>query len=276
MAPVRGEEELMPEETYRLTPVSEALRGVRLASDRPMVAQVYEILRARIVGVDFLPGQRLSEKEISSALEASKTPVREALIKLEDVGLVDIIPRSGTYVTPIRIGRYLEASFVRCNLERGAAQRAAAASDHRKIAERLERIRDEQQEALSAADYLTFFRLDQRLHRSIFEMTGIPGVWHTIIQTQADVDRVRHLKRIHNIRRGPKVVAEHGEIIEAIRRGEPEAAADALVRHLGTPDQKLDDFSQHPVLQNFIDTINTRLPARAAPSQVTAAEEEMQ
>lgn len=252
----------MLEGDYRLTHVSEALRGVRLSSDSSMVSQIYDILRARIVSVDFLPGQRLSEKEIASALNASKTPIREALIKLEDAGLVEVVPRSGTYVTPIRIDRYVEACFVRLNLEIGAVKRAAGAQDHAAIAGQLDDIVADQKAALAASDFLSFFDLDQRLHCAIFELSGIGGVWTTITQAQSEVDRIRHLKRIHNIRRGPTVVREHEAIVDAIRRGDPDGAQAELVGHLGSLQAEIDGLRQHPVLLSFIDTLNSRLPAR--------------
>ena len=59
------------------------------------------------------------------SLKASKTPVREALIRLEDAGLVTIVPKSGSFVAPIRIDRYIDACFIRLQLETGAVRRAA-------------------------------------------------------------------------------------------------------------------------------------------------------
>lgn len=253
--------------------LSDTLGSAKLVADRSMVAQIFDILRARIVAVDFLPGQRLSEKEISVALGASKTPVREALIKLEDSGLVDIVPRSGTYVTPIRIDRYIEACFVRLNLEIGAVRRAAGAADHAEIARQLDAIVAEQRAALAANDYLAFFDLDQRLHRQIFELSGIGGVWATISQTQAEVDRVRHLKRIHNISRGDEVLREHAAIVDAIREGDPAGAEKALVRHLGSLEAERDGLRRHPVLLNFIDTLNSRLPDRGGRANSADAKE---
>ncbi len=254
--------------------MSDTLGSTKLVADRSMVAQVFDVLRARIVAVDFLPGERLSEKEISAALGVSKTPVREALIRLEDTGLVEIVPRSGTYVTPIRIDRYIEACFVRLNLEIGAMRRAAAAPTREAIASQLDAIIIEQRTALAAGDYIAFFDLDQRMHRSAFELSGIGGVWTTISQTQAEVDRVRHLKRIHNIRRGEEVLREHAAIVDAIRAGDPAAAEKALVRHLGSLEAERDGLRRHPVLLNFIDTLNARLPGRGGRTNGADAQEE--
>lgn len=105
--------------------VSELLDGVWLDPKESLVQQIYTILMDCIVNIRLKPGQAMSEKEISDSLKASKTPVREALIKLEDTGLVRVVPKSGTYVSPISLDRYIEACFIRLQLEIGAVRRAA-------------------------------------------------------------------------------------------------------------------------------------------------------
>ena len=105
--------------------VPDLLRDVRFDADKTLVSQIFEIIRRLIITVRLRPGQKISENDISEALRASKTPVREALIRLEDAGLVTIVPKSGTFVAPIRIDRYIDACFVRLQLETGAVRRAA-------------------------------------------------------------------------------------------------------------------------------------------------------
>ncbi len=105
--------------------VTEILRDVRFDANKTMTSQIFEVIRRLIITVTLLPGQKISENEISEALNASKTPVREALIRLEDAGLVAIVPKSGTFVAPIRIDRYIDACFIRLQLETGAVRRAA-------------------------------------------------------------------------------------------------------------------------------------------------------
>ena len=93
--------------------ISELLENVELDSKTSLVKQIYNILWELIVNISLKPGQAMSEKEISDSLKASKTPVREAIIKLEETGLIRIVPKSGTYVSPISLDRYIEACFVR-------------------------------------------------------------------------------------------------------------------------------------------------------------------
>ncbi len=248
---------IFPSDCLSLT---ELLREFKLSTDEPLASQVYRILRDEIVALNLRPGQLVSEKEIAEVLNASKTPVREALIRLEIDGLVEIVPKSGTYVTAIRINKYIEASFTRLQLEIGAVRRAAThAMDDAYVGE-LDQIINQQITALESEDYVQFFMLDQALHRSFFIMAGLPGVWELLLKTQADVNRIRHLKRVKNIRRGPKVLTEHQAIVEAIRRHDAEAAEKALIKHIGSLEREIQQFSTNPALLEFIE--NQALPSR--------------
>ncbi len=236
--------------------VPELLQDVRFDPDKTMVSQVFEIIRRLIITVRLRPGQKISENEISEALQASKTPVREALIRLEDAGLVNVVPKSGTFVAPIRIDRYIDACFIRLQLETGAVRRAALVPDA--DFDLIEGIIMEQVAALDASDYVRFFALDEDMHQAIFEVSGIGGVWETAKRAQTELYRIRHLKRICNIRRGPLIVDQHRAILEALRSGSPDAAEDALVRHIGSLDQEIASLSMAPGLFDYIETLNAQ------------------
>ncbi|MEQ9636646.1 MAG: GntR family transcriptional regulator [Devosia marina] len=237
--------------------LAEVLSGVELDQQQGLVGQIYSALWDAIVSVRIKPGRIISESELGEAFKASKTPVREALIRLENAGLVEIIPKSGTYVTPIRIERYIESCFVRLQLESGAVRRAAQRNHDVARLVQLEAILQRQIAAVEADDYERFFNLDQSLHESFFEMAGISGVWDVVKRSQGDVNRIRHLKRIYNIKRGPLVIAQHKAIVAAIRAGEPDAAEAALRDHLGSLEREIDELAAHPDLLAFIETLNT-------------------
>ena len=82
-------------------------------------------LRRLIVDLSLPPESALVEQEVASVLKVSKTPVREAIIRLSREGLVQVVPKSGSYVTAVRLDRYLEACFVRTQLEVGCVKRLA-------------------------------------------------------------------------------------------------------------------------------------------------------
>ena len=249
--------------------LTDLLRDYELNTDEPLASQVYWILRDEIITLRLSPGPMVAEKEIAEVLNASKTPVREALIRLEFDGLVDIVPKSGTYVSAIRINKYMEACFIRLQLEIGAVRRAAAQAADPSRLETLDSILEQQAAALDLDDYRKFFQLDQSLHKGFFDMAGVPGVWDLLLKTQADVNRMRHLKRKLNIRRGPTVLEEHKVIVDAIRKQDAQNAETALVAHIGSLDQEIQQFTSDPALLEFIEnqaspTRRTRLGRRAA------------
>lgn len=241
--------------------VSELLQGVELTNQKSKVSQIFDSLRSLVVEIRLLPGQQISELEVADALKTSKTPVREALIRLEDSGLVSIVPKSGTYVTPIRIDRYLEACFIRINLEIGAVRKAAQKSHSagEAFSERLNTNLALQEDAIARDDYKTFFRLDEDFHRSFYELAGVPGVWWTVKGVQADVDRVRHLKTLNNIRRGPQIIDQHRAISEALCTGNPAAAESALLAHIGGLGSEIETLSRQPGLLEHIEKLNAAI-----------------
>jgi DNA-binding GntR family transcriptional regulator len=237
--------------------IADLLSGVALNAKKTYVSQIFTVLKDLIVSVRLHPGQMISEKEVAEVLTASKTPVREALIRLEDAGLVNIVAKSGSYVSPIDIDRYLEACFVRLRLETGAVRRACAQNDKVWLA-RMNDLMGDQERSVAADDYETFFTQDEALHRMFFDMARLPGVWNTVKRGQFDLDRVRHLKRLHNIRRGAQVIAQHWAIVRAIQSGNANAAEAALVDHIGSLEGELQSLSAHPALLAHIETLNTQ------------------
>jgi len=228
-----------------------------LDPEESLVSQIYRILWDAMVTLEIRPGQQVSEKEIAVALNASKTPVREALIRLEDVGLVIVVPKSGTYVTSIRIDAYIEGCFTRLQLETGAVRRAAGRRGIDRHIAQLDLILEQQSAALKMEDYAQFAALDEALHEAFFVTAGMPGVWHFLQKTQADVNRVRHLKRFSGIRRTAQVLHQHKAIIDAIKTGDADVAGHALVAHIGSLESEIEQLAEYPELLDFIESQST-------------------
>ncbi|OYY26588.1 MAG: GntR family transcriptional regulator, partial [Azorhizobium sp. 35-67-15] len=92
----------------------------------PASARIHGVLREQIVGMDIPPGALLQEKQIALVCGVSRTPVREALLKLADERLVDIFPQYGTFVSRISVPAMRDAMMIREALERAAVRAAAA------------------------------------------------------------------------------------------------------------------------------------------------------
>lgn len=233
--------------------VTQLLAHAQLDMDQNISFQIFDILRDLIVTVRLRPGQRLSEKEIAAALSASKTPVREALIRLDEIRLVRIVPQSGTYVTKISVNRYRTACFIRLQLELGAVRGAAEAPDPMHDISALDDLLDRQAQAMAQEDYDAFFDLDQAFHLQLFVMAGFADAWLTARRTQFDVNRARHIRRMQRILRGPAVLEEHRAIVEAIRARDPARAEDALRAHIGGIDRQISMLVRDERMIGFIE-----------------------
>nr|CAA6806392.1 MAG: GntR family transcriptional regulator [uncultured Thiotrichaceae bacterium] len=236
--------------------VSDLLKNKSLETAGSLSSQVFSILKELIISLQLRPGQMISEKEVAEALKASKTPVREAMIRLQGIGLVRVVPKSGTYVTPIQVNRYIEACFARQQLEIGAVRRAAVQQNWNANLQ-MESLIQKQVQALKAGEDEVFFQLDEALHKSFFEAAGVPGVSSLIRDSQAEVNRMRYLKRLHNIRREDAIIEEHQAIVAAIRNGSPDDAEAAMIRHIGSLDQEVEQLASHAGLLEFIEGLNS-------------------
>lgn len=85
---------------FTLLSIDEVLKANELPESGSLVERVYQLLREKIINLSLSPGMPLPEKEIATILNVSKTPVREALIRLSNDQLVNIVPKSGSYVAP--------------------------------------------------------------------------------------------------------------------------------------------------------------------------------
>ena len=246
----------MPELGHTLE-ISELLADKSLSNEDSLTSQVFNILKELITTIQLHPGQMLSEKEVAESLKASKTPIREAMIRLQSAGLVEIKPKKGTFVTPIKIDRYIEACFIRLQLEVGAVRRAAVQRGNWNISLKMESLLQKQEQALKDKKGQLFFQLDEELHQAFFDAAGISGVWGVLKETQGDVYRMRYLKRLHNIRRESAVIEEHRAIVDAIKNGSPDDAETAMIKHVGSLEGEVEELSSRADLLDFIETLNS-------------------
>lgn len=230
--------------------------------DLSLSNQIVTELSRLIETIAIQPGELISENEVALALGISKTPVREALIRLEEIKFVKIVPRVGSYVTKIDMDRYIEACFIRLELEIGAVKAAAKCSTAKQKAARFNPLIAKQKKALKNEKHADFYQLDQALHAMFFDIAGVPGVWDTIKRTQTDVNRIRHLKRMFGISRSAEIIKEHQAIVDAICTGDEMAAEQALIAHIGSLDREINTLAAHTELMAYIDTLNAAQPRR--------------
>jgi Transcriptional regulators len=156
----------------------------------PVNANVYNIIRKSIMTLELVPGQMLSEKELAVKLGVSKTPVREALIKLSREGLVNIYPQRGTAVSYIKLEDVFQAQFIRETLEVAVIRKLAGMIGDNHVRQLEENI-ESQKRALEKENFYEFYDYDELFHESFSSMSGFPRVWDVIKNIKVQMDRVR-------------------------------------------------------------------------------------
>lgn len=197
---------------------------------RSLVEEAYEELKRRIVYNELPPGHQALEEELGVELGMSRTPVREALIRLEHEGFVDVVPRRGMRVKPVTETDIREINEVLSCLESGAAERLALRRPSGKEMARLESAIGEMDAALESDDMNAWSEADYRFHRLLVEMAGNRQL--------ADV-ALNFLEKAHRIRlmttplRSRPVYSNvnHAAVVEAIRRGDAQTAVEIHRAH---------------------------------------------
>src|ERR1700733_12735972 len=193
-------------------------------------AKIYSDLRVELVSLQRRPGEAVSEAEIALSYGVSRTPVREAILKLSDEGLLEIFPQSGIIVSRIPMAALPEAIIIRKALEETTARLRAGPATTSQILV-LRAILERQREAEAARDSDAFHQADEVFHATIAEIAGHPGIWKLIQQVKVHVDRYRRLT-LPQTGRIAQVIAEHEVILAAIEAHDPAAAGIAMEFHL--------------------------------------------
>ena len=210
-----------------------ATNGAR-RNGRPRAAtassRIYSDLRADLVSLKRRPGEAISEAEIALAYGVSRTPVREAILKLSDEGLLDIFPQSGIFVSRIPLAALPETIIIRKALEATTARFAAERASASQILS-LHAVLQRQREADAAGDRAAFHQADEAFHATIANVAGYPGIWTLILQVKVHVDRFRQLT-LPQQGRMAQVIAEHEAVLAAIEAHDPARAGIAMEKHL--------------------------------------------
>jgi DNA-binding GntR family transcriptional regulator len=207
-------------------PPADPRRPTRVTS----AVAIYRHLYATILSNSLPPGTPLHDKLLCAQFAVSRTPVREALIRLAEDGLVDIFPQSGTFVARIKAAAIPEAHDIRQALECLTVSRAAAGARASDIAQ-LDQILAQQAVLAEAGDTNRFYEADDLFHETISTIGGRHGVWDVIKQVKVQIDRTRMLT-LPEPGRMVQVVAEHHAIRDAIAAADGPGAEAAMRRHL--------------------------------------------
>lgn len=195
-----------------------------------LVDAAYEQIRRRILDNVWPPGHRALEQEVALELGMSRTPIREALLQLQNEGLVEVIPRHGVRVLPVSPTDMREIYEILTALECMAAEILARRKPNDAELQPLIDATNAMDAALKANDLDAWAQADERFHAQLLELAGNRQLQATVFNYW---DRA-HRARMFSLRLRPAPVnstQEHMQLVERLRAGDPEGAAQVNRAH---------------------------------------------
>lgn len=183
---------------------------------RTSADEVFDQLRADIVSLKLPPGAKLSEVEVAKRSAVSRQPVREAFIRLGDMGLLVVRPQKATMVQKISVQKIEDARFVRTALEVEIVQKACRLATDKDFS-RLEKNLERQKAAVESGDIDRFHQLDYTYHEEICAAAGHDVAYRIIAEGKAHVDRLCMISLAEQA--GVRVLLEdHQQLFEALKK----------------------------------------------------------
>jgi DNA-binding GntR family transcriptional regulator len=217
--------------------VAERISPITLDNYKPLRELVFESLREAIIHGRLHPGERLMEIQLAEELGVSRTPVREAIRKLELEGLVLMIPRKGAYVSQISMKDIADVFEIRRALEGLAARLAAERATEEEI-ERLERALIRIAEVAEADDLNGAVALDTDFHEELMAASHNPRLSQMVSNLREQIHRFR-LTSLSHPGRVKLAVEEHRKIVDAIASHDSELAQNLAYEHIENAENSL-------------------------------------
>ena len=187
------------------------------------------VIRDKIISLELEPGAVISDRELASWMNLSRTPVREALLDLAKVKIVEIYPQRGSVVAPIDYNLVEEAQFVRSVLEVAVVQLAC----ERATQEQLEQLKESvalQEFYYQHGSSERLLEMDDEFHRLLFQIAGRMQAYEMMQSITVHFDRVRSLA-VTAVKEH-LWMSDHRNICEAVAAHDQEAARQLMEKHL--------------------------------------------
>ena len=230
-SPYRKEHRVPGSERKRRAPNSPPASGFeRMPQGSKNSDVVYWDLRRAIGTMELVPGTPISESALTEQYGLSRTPVREAILRLVEEGLVDVIPKSGTFVARIPLSALRESLVARRALEEVTVRAATERASQSDIMQ-LRAIVQRQQEDIDAGKEDQFHISDIDFHAGIAAAGRYPGIWNMVEQIRMQIERYRRLA-LPQQGRMTHVIGEHSAVLDAIARRDADKAVKRMHEHL--------------------------------------------
>ena len=211
--------------------------------DKSLNQQTYDRCKKDIMTFALKPGEPVSAAKLAERYNVSRTPAREALVRLQSEGMVDIFPQSKSMISKINVARARQEWFIRKTLEIAMIDdffkniTPADIKEMRKFAEKCQRIGEQPRNHETSYEYLTN---DNKFHAVTYRVAGEDLAAETINSTMAHYSRIRLLVDLDNQYKD-RTVADHEELIRLIEAGDKNGYRAVLTRHL---DRVIGDIEQ--------------------------------
>ena len=202
----------------------------RLDRDRQAAPQVFQRLRGMIISLELPPGSPLSRAALAGQFGVSSTPIRDALMRLEEEGLVDVFPQYATVVSRVDVRLAQQAHFLRQAVELEIVRMLALRRDEAFAAE-LHATIARQQHYAKAGDFEKFMAADNEFHSLLYAATDKQDIWSLVRSRSGHIDRLRRL-HLPSPGKAQDIVRHHKLIAKTIGAGEPDEAQKHLRTHL--------------------------------------------
>ena len=190
----------------------------------------YRILKEKIVSLELSPASLLNEAELMAELDLGRTPIREALQRLALENLVVILPRRGTIVADVNMSDLQKIFEIRLELEVYAVQLAAERATPAQIAE-MELLFANCDEIIHRGDYDQLIRLDHQAHRLLAQAAHNEFLEEILERLYNHVLRLWYVS-LHKVSRLTEAIAEHRDIIAAVKAGDGQRAGEIMRAHI--------------------------------------------
>ena len=187
-------------------------------------------IREAIMELNFLPGEIIRKHDICNALGVSRSPVSEALAKLRNEGLVEVVPQSGTFVSRFSLQDIKEGAFLREAIELACIEILASNISEQQLID-LNRNLKLQKVLAESDDYQGFYQLDAKMHGMIMDFTGYKNLAKVTKTGWVQVDRARQLL-LPVDGRLKKAFQEHKAVIKALEQNDVALAREKMRTHL--------------------------------------------
>jgi GntR family transcriptional regulator, rspAB operon transcriptional repressor len=217
----------------------------RLDRERQAAPQVFERLRGAIIALELPPGSPLSRAQLATQFGVSSTPIRDALMRLDEEGLVDVFPQHATVVSRIDVRLAQQAHFLRQALELEIVRMLALGAD-KALAADFDRLITHQQQLAKAGDFEAFMVADNEFHAQLYAAADKGDIWALVRSRSGHIDRLRRL-HLPSPGKAQDIVRHHRLIVRAIGAGQPDQAEKHLRAHLSGTLSELENIrARHP------------------------------